>query len=79
LNHAYRLALQRSPKQAEATILLALYEKHLADFTSDQAGALQLLGIGDKPVGKDVNPAELAAWTSVTRVILNLHETVTRE
>ena len=23
--------------------------------------------------------AELAAWTSVTRVILNLHETITRE
>ena len=25
-----------------------------------------------------IDPAELAAWTSVTRVILNLHETITR-
>ena len=79
LTHAYRLALQRSPKPAEAAILLPLYEKHLADYTSDPAAATQLLSIGDKPVGKDVSPAELAAWTSVTRVILNLHETVTRE
>ena len=27
---------------------------------------------------KDLDRAELAAWTSVARVILNLHETITR-
>ena len=27
---------------------------------------------------KDIDPAELAAWTSVARVLLNLHETITR-
>ena len=26
----------------------------------------------------DIDPAELAAWTSVARVLLNLHETITR-
>ena len=29
-------------------------------------------------VPPDVDPAELAAWTSVARVLLNLHETITR-
>jgi hypothetical protein len=29
-------------------------------------------------VPDDVDPIHLAAWTSVARVILNLHETITR-
>jgi hypothetical protein len=29
-------------------------------------------------VPTDLNVSELAAWTSVARVILNLHETITR-
>ena len=31
-----------------------------------------------RPAPADVDPAELAAWTSVARVLLNLHETITR-
>ena len=30
------------------------------------------------PATKEIAPAELAAWTSVARTILNLHETITR-
>jgi hypothetical protein len=30
-------------------------------------------------VPADLDACELAAWTSVARVILNLHETITRE
>ena len=32
---------------------------------------------GQRPTSQ-LDPAELAAWTSVARVILNLHETITR-
>jgi hypothetical protein len=35
--------------------------------------------VGQAPVAKDVDAAELASWTSVARAILNLHETITRE
>ena len=44
----------------------------------DPAAARALLGTGDSPVPADIDPAELAAWTSVARVLLNLHETITR-
>jgi hypothetical protein len=37
-----------------------------------------LLAVGQAPAAPGVDPAELAAWTSVARVILNLHEAVTR-
>ena len=40
--------------------------------------AAALIHVGDRLPAADLPPAELAAWTSVTRVLLNLHETITR-
>ena len=37
-----------------------------------------LVSVGISPRPKDVDAAELAAWTSVSRVLLNLNETITR-
>jgi hypothetical protein len=79
LAFATRAAMQRPPSAAESKVLLALLDKHLAEYKAEVPAAQKLLAIGDKPAAKDVDAAELAAWTSVTRVILNLHETVTRE
>ncbi|HEY2841947.1 MAG TPA: hypothetical protein VGJ26_22500, partial [Pirellulales bacterium] len=62
----------------EIALLAALYEKHRAQFVADPAAADQLLATGEWPAPKDLERAELAAWTSVTRAILNLHETITR-
>jgi hypothetical protein len=78
LDWAYRRAVSRGVKPREVAVLTALYEKHLAEYRADRAGAGRLIGVGQWPVPKDVDPAELAAWTSVARVILNLHETMTR-
>ena len=52
--------------------------EHQRQYQDDPAAARDLLGIGDAPAPAGVDPAELAAWTSVTRVLLNLHETITR-
>ena len=49
-----------------------------APHKTDKAAAGSLLGIGDRPAPKGLDGAELAAWTSVARILLNLHETVTR-
>jgi hypothetical protein len=78
LTWAYRKALSRPPKSEEAKVLTELLAKHRADFAKDVDGAKKLLAVGDWPVPKDVAPADLAAWISVARVILNLHETITR-
>jgi hypothetical protein len=50
----------------------------LAQYSAEPAAAEQLLTIGAHPAPAQVNRAELAAWTSAARTILNLHETVTR-
>jgi hypothetical protein len=78
LNMAYRRALSRNAKPEEIKVLESLLEKHRAEFKKDAEGAKKLLAVGISPVPKDVDAVELAAWTSVCRVILNLHEVVTR-
>ena len=75
---AYRQALGRAPRADELRVTMALFGKHLALYANDAPAAEQLVKAGLAPAAKDVNVSELAAWTSVARVILNLHETITR-
>jgi hypothetical protein len=78
LDWAYRRAVSRGVNPDEVKLLTALYQKHLGEFQADRAAAEKEVGVGQAPLPKDVSTAELAAWTSVARVILNLHETITR-
>ncbi len=74
----FRQVLDRPPRCQESAVLAELYAKHAAEYAGDKAAAQDLLSIGDHPVDSTIEPAELAAWTSVARTILNLHETITR-
>lgn len=75
---AWRAALCRDPRPDELQTMRALVEKHLAEYRQDTAAAKALLEVGLKPVPEGLDPAELAAWSNAARVILNLHETITR-
>ena len=59
-------------------MLLGLLAKHRKEYAADPEAAKKLLAVGDMSPPKDVPAAELAAWASVCRVVLNLHETITR-
>jgi len=78
LNYAYRLALARDVQEAEKKVLTALYEKHLNEYRQDKTAVEKLLHVGQRPMPKGMDSGELAAWTSVARTILNLHEAITR-
>ncbi len=78
LDWTYRRVVSRGVRPAEVKLLTGLYHKHLTEFQADRAAAEKAVAVGQWPLPKDVNTAELAAWTSVARVILNLHETITR-
>jgi len=75
---AWQQALQRDPTAAELQIVRPLLEKHLAAYQTDPNAAAALLKTGIAPVPTTVDQTELAAWTHVARVLLNLHETITR-
>jgi hypothetical protein len=78
LQVAFRQVLARQATAQEETLLLSLVEKHLKEYRADKKAAETLLQVGDRAVPKEMDVAELAAWTSVARVLLNLHETITR-
>ena len=79
LAFAFREALQRAPAAAEVDLLRRLLREDLKQYSADEAAARALLQVGDAKAPAATRPAELAAWTSVARVILNLHETITRD
>ena len=70
--------MARPPTSEEATLLQGLFEKQRVRYQRDGAAAHELIATGNAPVADDLPAAELAAWTSVARAILNLHETITR-
>jgi len=78
LRFAYRRALARVPNTVEARILRQLWTQQKQRYRHDKKNAVQLLSVGDTPAPKSLDVVTLAAWTTVARTILNLHETITR-
>lgn len=75
---AIRAVLARPPRPQELPILIELLDKHRREFAADIDSAKQLLAVGDLRVPDELDAPELAAWTSVARTLLNLHESLTR-
>lgn len=59
-------------------MLLAAYRDQLARFRQDEEDATALLGVGDSSRNEQFDVSELAAWTTVASIILNLDETLTK-
>jgi hypothetical protein len=78
LQYAWRTALGRPAKAEEIRVLSDLYEKHRQEYGADAKAAEAIVSAGEAPRAKGVDTVELAAWTSVSRTLLNLHETITR-
>ncbi len=77
LNHAIRLALSREAKPSEISSLTKFLKTQQDFYRSKPEDARTFLKIGLSDPGTGQDPAELAAWTQVCRVILNLHESIT--
>jgi hypothetical protein len=71
--------LQRSAKPLEKQELMNLLEKHLGHYKMHPQEASKLQQIGIFQPSEPIDPIEFSAWTHVARVLLNLHETITRD
>ena len=78
LQWAWQQVLQRAPLEAELKTIAPLLDERLAAYRADSTSAEALLKVGLLPAPAKLDKAELAAWTHVARVLLNLHETITR-
>lgn len=77
LEQAYQIALGRSIKPSERDSLLRFLQSMRAEYGKRPDDAKKLLSVGYS-ASPTTDPVETAAWASVCRVILNLHETITR-
>jgi len=75
LNYGFRLCTGRHAKPAELDRLAALYNQQLANYKASPQTANQLL----KGENRELPAPELAAWTLVANVLLNLDETLTKQ
>ncbi len=78
IRHAFRLVLSREPDTEEIRVLADALEKFENRFRDDASAANQLLQIGQSIQKETARPIELASYTLLVNVILNLDEAINR-
>jgi uncharacterized membrane protein len=76
IRYGFRLCTSRRPSPAELNRLLSFYNQELEHYEKDEAGACQVIHADPHTT---TNAPEMAAWTMVSNVLLNLDETISKE
>jgi len=79
IDYGFELLLARSPKEAELEILINTLDAFQAKYRSDPRAAEEYLAYGESSRSSKADIAELAAYTAVASLIVNLDEAVTKE
>ncbi len=77
-SYIFRLVTARAPASAELEVLVDMYEDNLKKYETDKDSASKLIHVGESKPNESLNPSQLAAWTMVGNLVLNLDETVTK-
>ena len=75
---AWRVVTSRWPTKEEAQILQATLNKYYARFKQDQESAKKLIDFGESKPAPNLRTEELAAWTLMANLLLNLDEVVNK-
>jgi hypothetical protein len=78
LSFAFRIAAGRAPDARELGVLRKSLGEMLLSYRSDEAGARALIAIGASASDPAIPASELAAYTAVVNVILNMDEVITK-
>jgi mono/diheme cytochrome c family protein len=78
MRFAFVLCTSRPPRPQELEVLVRLFGAELKRFQQNPAAAAKLTSVGELPRPADLDAAELAAWTAIGNVLLNLDETITK-
>ena len=70
---------EKTADQVEQQILEQIYTTQLARYHANKQAAADMIQHGEYPVPSDLAVPQLAAWSTVANVLLNLDETITRE
>jgi hypothetical protein len=78
LTHMFRLAIARRPDSKDMAELSAALQDFLAHYKRETGAARELISIGESKPDSRFDSSELAAWTMIGNVILNLDEVMTK-
>ena len=78
ISFAFDNALTRKPSDEEVQVILDLLNNQRDRYKEDEKAAVELLKTGMKAYDDSIEISELAAWTSISRAILNMYETTAR-
>jgi mono/diheme cytochrome c family protein len=78
LKYAFKLTTARFPSDQELAVLRRIYDKQLAKYQKDHDAAMKLVNVGESKRSAELDVSELAAWTAVGNVLLNLDEVITK-
>jgi hypothetical protein len=78
LRNGFRLVTARLPSEKESAILAETLQSERARYASDEDSAKKVISVGESPAPDDVAAPELAAYTMVANMLLNLDEAVTK-
>lgn len=78
IERAFLLATARRPTPQETEVLRKIFDQQWAVYRQDREAATRLLAVGEAPRNDKLDVAELAAWSTVASVVLNLDETITK-
>jgi hypothetical protein len=79
IDYAIHTALARAVKPQERTVLVETFNQFRTRFAVKPDAAAKYLAEGKSPRDSSLNSVDLAAYTAVASLILNMDETVTKE
>jgi hypothetical protein len=78
LRYGFRLATARFPSDSECAVLAENLAAQRARYCANTAAAKKTVSVGESPAPTDVPAPELAAYSMVASLLLNLDEVVTK-
>ena len=78
IHWAFRTAVSREATSEELAVLTEVATQYRTAFAADAKATEEFLTVGDYEAPTALDKTDLAAWTGVARVILNLSEIITR-
>jgi hypothetical protein len=79
IDYAIHVALARAAKPQEKSVLVETFNQFRGRFEAKPDAAAKYLAEGKSPRDSSLNTVDLAAYTAVASLILNMDETVTKE
>lgn len=78
LQYLFKAVTSRPAEASELAELQSVLQDHMTRYSQDPKAAQALIAVGETKADPALSPSELAAWTLVANLVLNLDEVVTK-